>query len=466
MSQAVKIRYEVDLSLHSDAQIPTVAGHLRRLTENDRLALAHLMIDAYRGTIDSEDETLDDAIAEVASWFEDDPLLRHSFGVEHEGRLVSAVLVSLAEQAPFVGYVMTAGGSKSKGLGSAVVEAAFASLRNDGYVSAVFYITKGNRPSERLFTSLGAVAVPESSTSTLEAAARREAGSAYLMRFRPGEPVDVGVIRILTALNDEMIGFLDDPHAFGIEVAIHEVRRRGKQARSLLRLVRPAIGDDYGNVNRCYRDAGRALAQARDARIVLETFDGLVEDGSVHGDVTVRLTLADRAEAAEAAMFGLDGGVAGTARNLLDQAGRLVSRFTFADADSAVLEGATTTYRAGRRAFKQVGIDPTPSAFHTWRKRVKDHRHQLAFLWECHPVSPDTHDLLYELSDALGAAHDLVVVSEHLDQTASDTWHGIARRQEKYELEAMELGGAIYRTTPAEFRSHLQQQWSRWRSSA
>lgn len=75
------------------------------------------MLDAYVGTIDYEDETLEDAMGEVTSFLDDDrALLDRSYLVEDDGMIASAVLVSLSEGRPFIGYVMTRASHKNHGL--------------------------------------------------------------------------------------------------------------------------------------------------------------------------------------------------------------------------------------------------------------------------------------------------------------------------------------------------------------
>jgi len=134
---------------------------LRTIKPDDAGALARLMLEAYRGTIDSEDETLDDAIAEIDSYFDANPMLDSSFLIERDGNLVSAVLVSLIDEGPFVSYVITVPAHKNKGFGGRVTAAALDSLGARGHDEVAFYITVGNTPSEALFTRLGAVVDPD-----------------------------------------------------------------------------------------------------------------------------------------------------------------------------------------------------------------------------------------------------------------------------------------------------------------
>ena len=155
-----KLRYEIDLT--RPARTVASDGHsVRSITSGDSRGLARLMLEAYIGTIDYDGEDLDDAVREVRSYFESGhPLLDRSYLVESESAIVSAVLVSLSEGIPFIGYVMTAPDHKNLGLGRLVTTASLVALAQDGYEKIVFYITEGNLPSEALFTAVGAVHTP------------------------------------------------------------------------------------------------------------------------------------------------------------------------------------------------------------------------------------------------------------------------------------------------------------------
>lgn len=158
VSQPRKIRYEIDLGT-SKFDVYRGAGHT--ITPDDLHPLAQLMLDAYRGTIDSEGETLQDAVDEVSSYFDDSPLLEHSFQVRAEdGQPVSAVLVSQQDEDAFIGYVITDPEHKGRGLATEVTSRALSSLQSAGYGRVVLYITEGNKPSERVFRGLGAFPIP------------------------------------------------------------------------------------------------------------------------------------------------------------------------------------------------------------------------------------------------------------------------------------------------------------------
>ena len=94
----------------------------------DSEALAALMLDAYRGTVDADgSETIDVARTEVNGYLSAEsgrPLLDVSRVVEADGRLVAAVLVSHYEGLPLIAYVMTAASHKRRGLATGLVRRA------------------------------------------------------------------------------------------------------------------------------------------------------------------------------------------------------------------------------------------------------------------------------------------------------------------------------------------------------
>ena len=154
-----KVRYEIDLS--ELRPVGSLDSDVRNVGPDDLEGLAQLMLDAYMGTIDYEDESYDDAVTEVRSFLENSPALEHSYVVEIDGMLVAAILVSVFDGDLFIGYVMTHPDHKGAHLGRRLVHHALSGATAAGFRRAVFYITAGNSPSEALFAALGAVAVAE-----------------------------------------------------------------------------------------------------------------------------------------------------------------------------------------------------------------------------------------------------------------------------------------------------------------
>jgi GNAT superfamily N-acetyltransferase len=148
----------IDLRSASGPLDATPPG-VRHPTEGDVEALAALMLDAYRGTVDADgSETMEDARTEVRGYFDANsgaPMLEHSYVVPDGGRLVSAVLVSRFEEMPLLAYAMTAPSHKGRGLASALTHCALESLRAAGDTQMHLWVTAGNADAEHLYERFG-----------------------------------------------------------------------------------------------------------------------------------------------------------------------------------------------------------------------------------------------------------------------------------------------------------------------
>ena len=160
MTDRRKIRYVIDLAPYR-GRTESFDVETRTIVLHDRDALARLMLDAYVGTIDYEGETITEAVDEVDAWFAGSALLEHSYVAILSGSLVSAVLTMLIDDEPFIAIVMTDPANKNAGLARAVTERALIGMATAGHERVVLYITAGNRPSERVFASLGAEPVED-----------------------------------------------------------------------------------------------------------------------------------------------------------------------------------------------------------------------------------------------------------------------------------------------------------------
>ncbi len=147
------------------AQPPAHLG-LRPFTPADAEPLAHLMLDSYRGSVDDNGETLDDARRDVTK------LLAGEFGaldwgastvVEGPDGLASATIVTRDRVAPppldpgeaFLAFSMTAPPCKRRGLARAGLTQLIATLQTRGESRLHLVVTRTNTPAVSLYRSLG-----------------------------------------------------------------------------------------------------------------------------------------------------------------------------------------------------------------------------------------------------------------------------------------------------------------------
>jgi GNAT superfamily N-acetyltransferase len=131
---------------------------VRPVRDGDRESLSLLMLESYRGTVDDDGETLDDAREEVRRTFDGEYgslLLDASLVAEHGSRLGSASLVTLRHGLPLLAFTMTHPDAKNRGLATALVGRSIDLLRATGNEWLRLVVTEGNDPAIHLYEKLG-----------------------------------------------------------------------------------------------------------------------------------------------------------------------------------------------------------------------------------------------------------------------------------------------------------------------
>jgi adenylate cyclase len=248
-------------------------------------------------------------------------------------------------------------------------------------------------------------------------------------RLGDDEHAGEGVRRIVRAQIDAAIGDLE-----GDEPDVHSARKHLKRARSALRLVRDELGDDvYQRENTALRDAGRRLSGARDAQVMVETLDELVDDGAF-------ADLRSRLEAGRGKAPPVDDAVA-ELREV--RARTAVWDLDAPEVPEAFLPGFERIYRRGRKALRRARKDPTDAALHELRKRVKDLWYVSEILRPAHPKrTKRLAKRADDLSDVLGDHNDVAVLSENAGSAELDEL--IAPRRAKLRRRALKDGKRLY----------------------
>ena len=258
--------------------------------------------------------------------------------------------------------------------------------------------------------------------------------------------------------------------------AIHGARKDLKKLRALLRLIRGELGADvFKRENRLYREAGRALAESRDAEVKLATLRELRRGAggrmsAAPAGAWERLLEADRERVAaggggeaaariERALAMLEGGEARIAAWRLREEGW-----------ELVEAGLTGCYADGRRNLTAVGANGTDAEVHELRKRTKDLWYQLRILAEAWPGPLEaTIEEVHRLAELLGDHHDLSVLAADLAERDAvvDVGGGIERliaeRQAELLEQALAIGARVFAEKPGAFRRRIRAYWRAWR---
>jgi len=296
-------------------------------------------------------------------------------------------------------------------------------------------------------------------------------------------------------------------------VAVHEARKALKRLRTLLYLLRDELGEQaFARESELVREAGRRLAGARDAEVLVRTLDDLVAryptDLAHLGDLA-RLRTALVAEREHASAMTLDGVTQAQALLYLREVRIRVCGWSLADRGgiTVIERSLRRIYRQGRRRMKRAkrGSHSRAKAFHEWRKRVKDLRYAAELLerpqrskrraavggssrsqsTKARQGAAHVRSIARgadALGELLGEEHDLTMLAARVSADAQDAGGAAAgggrrgapgrktrrmilklikRRRARLRKRALRQGKRVYRRSPKRFMADVRRAHSR-----
>jgi CHAD domain-containing protein len=288
--------------------------------------------------------------------------------------------------------------------------------------------------------------------------------------IQPDETVSNGIKRIIRGKVDTGIGHIDsdmDRHE-----TVHEVRKRCKEVRAALRLVRGVL-PTYSSENAHYRDAARRVSDIRDAQALIETFDDHVTPAVETRDALdedtmseVRAALVDRRETM-AMDQDLDGRLEAIRAELVEGRERVDDLPIATEGFDAVAGGLRKSYRRARNRMEEAYEDPEMERFHEWRKRVKYHRYHSRLLRSAWvgPMKARRSELK-TLSDLIGDEHDLAVFLETMSKeelfdptTRESLEQVIMARRSELQRKGRPVGERLFAEEPDELVERIRAYW-------
>ena len=311
---------------------------------------------------------------------------------------------------------------------------------------------RSKKPDSRTVAAAGAVATSAATAVAARSRAQRRK-RARQFRLNDGEPVADGVRRIARAQLDLVAEQLSRSGDGSADEAVHEVRKAFKRLRALVRLTRDELGPDVRrHENAAFREAGQRLSDVRDARVLLATFDDLVEPGTFAG---LRHELHASATRVAAREYADD--IAAILDTVAAARERVANWPLGDDATASLASGLKRIHRRARRAHAAADTDPSSANLHELRKRTKDLRHAAQILRAAAPkrmraVDRDAHDL----SDVLGADHDLAMLLDVSRRYPAALTPGdrdlferlVERRRADLRRDALRRAHKLYATRP------------------
>ena len=279
----------------------------------------------------------------------------------------------------------------------------------------------------------------------------------------------------LKQLSHALSEFRLKPHSPGVrDASVHTARKRIKEVRALLRLVRNGVGEkQFDRENRALRDAARPLSEVRDGAALLDALRALEERYS--GEIKkgafkpLREALQKRRRSLRRRILQKGDAVRKSATAVKAVRDRAAQWDLKSGAWKVLQAGLRRAYKKGHAAMTGALKDPSDEKLHEWRKRVKDLRYQLELL---EPVWPDvmkaTAEQANALSDLLGDDHDLAVLRELLggelkdvlSKEASETLLAlIDRRRTDLQRSSASLSEKLFAESPKQFEGRLKVYW-------
>lgn len=250
-------------------------------------------------------------------------------------------------------------------------------------------------------------------------------------RFKLTEPFEEGCKRVAREQFERAQAQLKGADAV---VAVHETRKSLKRLRALLRLIRPALGDEaFRAENAELREIGRLLSSARDRHVLLETVTKLeAASGTAHLGL-----VEDVRDALNGANGGngplVDAHAVKEAQARLAAADKRFSRLRLGGKGFDVVgRGLEASYRKARHAFDDAYAERTDEAFHEWRKGTQQHWRHMVLLSRAWTDCMEARVAeARRLSQILGDDHDLALLVAFVNSEAAA---GLGKQQaEKLE---------------------------------
>jgi CHAD domain-containing protein len=286
-----------------------------------------------------------------------------------------------------------------------------------------------------------------------------------------GDPDSVAAVRdLLLAHLDAVTRRLELRRAM-TDIDVHEARKSIKRARAVLKLLQPSLtARGFAQGKAALRDAGRALAAARDAKVIADRLDEMLRRAGIARS-TVR-GLAGDLPAAIASATQLSDPAAALAGLVL--ARKRLARASLPARNWAPLgAGLRSIYKDGRQLRPGTADAVSVEAMHEWRKHVKSYWHALEVF---EPVSPAqirrAVALARRLADTLGEDHDLALLADELRSFAAadqespvhELLDAIERRRHRLHRRSIEMGSALYAEAPAVMEKRMLRYWQQWRT--
>ncbi len=266
-------------------------------------------------------------------------------------------------------------------------------------------------------------------------------------------------------------------------VAVHRFRRRCKKIRAVIRLFRGELEPDgtFHRENGALREIAHSLAHIRDADVMMNTYDRLMElySAEIHrpGFAPFRKALTMERRQLEDAFEASLPRLVENARLEMVRIRQRAETWSFeAEGFAAIEKGLRKTYGRAWRRRRDAMANPTADTLHEWRKRVKYHRNHLRLISEIWPqmLVPRSEEAEV-LAELLGDDHDLAILRDKLirDHVRFGNLGSrrafialIDRRRDEMFADIATRGARLFAEKPDQFIRSVRKWWKIWEDGA
>lgn len=289
--------------------------------------------------------------------------------------------------------------------------------------------------------------------------------------LRRSETLENALRRVLMEQLDFVALALDsEPETLGR--AVHNARRTLKKIRALLRLIASGVGGRaMAEPLTDLRDAGRSMAAVRHADVIVTVVRTTIADlPASHGSASLaeleRILVGERQS-----VFAAEGAASlSKAARQTDAARRVIEAWEPSTTGfDLVRAGIHDWYARGRKAREGACGSANAEAFHAWRKRANDVRHQAQFLSPLAPEIVVAANDLHRLTDLLGDANDLdhVEAAARLHYPAAfngedRAFRSLSQQRESLWSAACSVGQELFEADSDGYTSRLESHWESW----
>jgi CHAD domain-containing protein len=295
-------------------------------------------------------------------------------------------------------------------------------------------------------------------------------------QFKQTESVADGVRRIAMDQLDRAIASVAQPVG-DADAVVHDVRRRCKRVRAVVRLVRTSLVG-FNEHDDWLRDTASLLSGARDAAVLPATHAVVVAAADLVGVAEAMHVFESLRQPCETTELTLDlqGAALETVKLRLLKLCKAVEcwRLEISGFD-AMGKGLRTTYARARNAMRKAQRSSSTADCHQWRKRVKYHAFHIRLLRDVWPRAMHARVAAAdELGDLLGQVHDFAVYRAAIDAapTNPSTEHAAEALREAAALlgedllaQCWPLGQRLFALAPTTFVDELETYWDAWRAA-